>query len=389
MELTTRFLHPPDDHFFLFGPRGTGKSTWLRKNYGNAYFFDLLDDETFRKCLAYPEYIKSVVDAHPEIQQFIIDEVQKIPKILDSVHQLIEQAQEQNKSQQFILTGSSARKLKRESVNLLGGRALLTHFHPYIAAELGQRFNLESALEYGLIPLIVEAKNPRKKLQAYISLYLKEEVQNEGLVRNLGAFSRFMEKISFSHGSILNQTNIARECQVSNKLVENYISILEDLLLAYKLPVFTKRAKREPISHPKFYLFDAGVFNILRPKGPLDRTEEINGAALEGLVLQHLRAWRDYAEEQAEIYFWRTRGGSEVDFILYGSQRFVAIEVKNTAIIHRKDLNGLKAFHEDYPESSLLLLYRGKEKLVIDNITCWPVEEFLVNLFPDKWPLPI
>jgi len=383
MNLITRFLHPPDDHFFLFGPRGTGKSTWLRENYENAYFFDLLDDETFRKCLAYPEYIKSIVKANPDIQQFIIDEVQKIPKLLDSVHQLVEQ----EKSTQFILTGSSARKLKRESVNLLGGRALLIHFHPYMAAELEQRFDLESALQYGLIPLIVEAKNPQKKLEAYIALYLKEEVQHEGLVRNLSAFSRFMEKISFSHASILNQTNIARECQVSSKLVADYISILEDLLLAYKLPAFTKRAKREPILHPKFYLFDAGVFNVLRPKGPLDRVEEINGAALEGLVLQNLRAWRDYSEEQADIYFWRTRGGSEVDFILYGSKRFIAIEVKNASTVYRKDLKSLKAFREDYPESSSLLLYRGKEKLLIDDIICWPVEEFLVNLFPNKWPL--
>jgi predicted AAA+ superfamily ATPase len=195
-----------------------------------------------------------------------------------------------------------------------------------------------------------------------------------------------LEYISFSHGSTINLNNIARECQTSRKIVENYISILEDLLLAYKLPVFNKRAKREPISTPKFYLFDAGVYNALRPKGPLDRPEEINGIALEGLILQHLRAWCDYSTEKLTCYFWRTRGGAEVDFIVYGQNHFYAIEVKHSSTIHSTDLRSLKTFQADYPEATPLVIYRGPDKILIDNIVCWPAEEFLLQLYPNQWP---
>jgi predicted AAA+ superfamily ATPase len=382
MSLISRFYQSPEDSYFIFGPRGTGKSTWLKQNFENAYFIDLLDEVTFRHYLAHPEYLKQVVDGNPDIKYFVIDEVQKIPKILDSIHYLIEA----KKPQQFIMTGSSARKLRREGVNLLGGRAVLTHFHPYMAAELGSKFNLEEALCWGNIPLIVGAKNPQQKLEAYISLYLKEEVHAEGLVRNIGAFSRFLESISFSHGSILNMNNIARECQVSRKLVENYISILEDLMLAYTVPVFTRRAKRETVAHPKFYLFDCGVYNILRPKGPLDRFTEINGIALEGLVLANLQAWCDYSGEQSRCYYWRTKGGSEVDLIVYGPNYFYAIEIKNSSLVHTTDLKSLKTFKLDYPESTPLVLYRGKDKLLIDNILCLPVEDFLLKLVPKQWP---
>lgn len=381
--ITKRFYRLGDDHCFIFGPRGTGKSTWIQTNLPDAYVINLLDDETYRKHAGQPGHLTEIIAANPNITRYVIDEVQKVPEILNSVHELIETY----KTHQFILTGSSARKLRKQGVNLLGGRALLSHFHPFMAAELGETFDLDHALKYGLIPLILSAKEPCKKLAAYIALYLKEEVQAEGLVRQAGGFSRFLETISFSHGSVLNLNNIARDSQVTRKLVENYISILEDLLLAYKLPVFMKRAKREHITHPKFYLFDAGVYYHLRPKGPLDSPSEINGIALEGLVLQHLKAWSDYSNEKAECYFWQTRGGSEVDFILYGNQYFYAIEIKNAKHVHATDLKSLKAFCADYPEAKPLLLYRGQEKLMIDKILCWPVTDFLMNLIPNHWPI--
>jgi predicted AAA+ superfamily ATPase len=255
-----------------------------------------------------------------------------------------------------------------------------------MAAELGMGFSLEAALRDGLIPLTVAAKEPDKSLAAYITLYLKEEVKEEGLVREIGAFARFLENISFSHGSILNLSNIARECSVTRKIVENYVSILEDLLLGYKLPVFTKRAKRAMTAQPKFYLFDAGVFYNLRPKGPLDSPDEVGGMALEGLVLQHFKAWCDYSDNQAECFFWRSRGGSEVDFVLYGEHCFHAVEVKNAKQIHPRSLTSLKAFLQDYPEADATLLYRGVEKLKVDGIICWPVEDFLRQLKPNQWP---
>jgi len=379
-----RFFKAPDDSFFIFGPRGTGKSTWLKKTFPDAYLVDLLDDETFRNHLAHPERIKQIVKANPQTRRFIIDEVQKAPAMLDSIHSLIEEY----KTHQFIMTGSSARKLRRGGVNLLAGRALLNHFHPFMAAELGAGFSLEAALKNGLIPLIQSAKAPAKTLAAYNALYLKEEVKEEGLVRDVGAFARFLEAISFSHGSILNLSNIARECQVSRKVVENYLSIVEDLLLGYQLPVFAKRARRALTVQPKFYLFDAGVYYHLRPKGPLDSPDEVGGMALEGLVLQHLKAWCDYSDDQVECYFWRSRGGSEVDFVLYGARHFHAIEVKNSKQIHPKSLRSLKTFSKDYPEASVTLLYRGTEKLVVDNISCWPVEDFLLHLHPNQFSSP-
>lgn len=379
---TKRFFNAPADSFFIFGPRGTGKSTWLKKTFPDAYYIDLLDDETYRIHIAQPGRIKQIVSANPEIKRFIVDEVQKAPVLLDSIHSLIETY----KTHQFILTGSSARKLRRGGVNLLGGRALLTHFHPFMAAELGTGFSLDAALRNGLVPLVVSAKSPDRSLAAYIALYLKEEVKEEGLVREIGGFARFLEAISFSHGSILNMSNIARECNVSRKIVENYISIMEDLLLGYKLPVFTRRAKRAVTAQPKFYLFDAGVYHHLRPKGPLDSPDEVGGMALEGLVLQHLKAWCDYSDHQTACFFWRSRGGSEVDFIVYGEHHFHAVEVKNAKQIHPKSLKSIKTFISDYPEADPILLYRGTDRLMVDGILCWPVDDFLRQLKPNQWP---
>jgi len=206
----------------------------------------------------------------------------------------------------------------------------------------------------------------------------------EGVVRNIGAFNRFLEAVSFSHGSTLNVSEVARECQVKRKTVDNYLAVLDDLLLSFKVPVFSRRAKRHLISHPKFYYFDSGVFRSVQPTGPLDSPQEIDGAGLEGLVAQHLRAWIAYSNQNCNLYYWRTKAGIEVDFILYGQDTFLAIEVKNSARINSKMLKGLTAFKEDYPEAQALLLYRGSERLVINNILCLPCEQFLLDLVPGR-----
>ena len=206
----------------------------------------------------------------------------------------------------------------------------------------------------------------------------------EGLVRNIGNFSRFLEAISFSHASILNISNVARECEVERKVVEGYVEILEDILLGWRLPVFTKRAKRRLSVHPKFYFFDAGVFRSLRPQGPLDRPEETEGQALEGLVAQHLRAWSAYSRKKAELFYWRTQSGVEVDFVVYGTEGLWALEVKNAQKIHPADLRGLKSFQEEFPHSKALLLYRGQDRLKKDKILCLPCQDFLRSLRPDQ-----
>ena len=214
-------------------------------------------------------------------------------------------------------------------------------------------------------------------------MYIREEVQYEGFIRNSGNSSRFLELISFSHASVLNISNVARECEVERKVVESYISILEDILLASRLKVFSKRAQRALISHPKFYLFDTGVFRALRPKGPLDNPHEIDGAALEGLVYQQLKAWNAYQNNPFEIYFWRSRGGVEVDFILYGQEGIYAFEVKNSDRIRPHDLRSLQEFQKDYPTSQSIYLYRGPERLLKGNVLCIPCEDFLHGLNPD------
>jgi predicted AAA+ superfamily ATPase len=207
-------------------------------------------------------------------------------------------------------------------------------------------------------------------------------VQAEGLTRNVSAFARFLEAVSFSHGAPLNLAGVSRDCQVERKTVEAYVTILEDLLLSWRLPVFTRRAKRALAVHPKFYLFDAGVFRSLRPTGPLDSPHEIDGAALEGLIAQHLRAWIAYGNRACELSYWRTRSGSEVDFVLYGPDQFWAIEVKNSPEVRPADLRALSTFGKDYPESQRLLLYRGPQRFVRKGIHCMPCDEFLRALRP-------
>jgi len=380
METIDRFFNPPKQSFFLFGPRGTGKSTLVKRHFREAIYIDLLDPELFRAYSAHPERLREKLLASPGNTTVVIDEIQKLPQLLDLVHSLIEQ----KAGWRFVLTGSSSRKLKRGGVDLLAGRALLCSLHPFMAAELGRSFSLQSAVQNGLLPIVLDSSDPKKVLQTYAALYLREEVQMESLVRNIGSFTRFLEAASFSHASLLNITNIARECQVERKVVEGYIGVLEDLLLAHRLPVLTRRAQRALVAHPKFYIFDAGIYRSLRPQGPLDRPEEIEGQAFEGLVAQHLRAWIDYSGRDFKLYFWRTRAGVEVDFVVYGVEGLFAIEVKNAARVQPQDLRGLRAFKQDYPQSRAYLVYRGKERLMKDGILCLPCEEFLLALQPQR-----
>jgi predicted AAA+ superfamily ATPase len=372
MKEIKRDINIPKTSFFLFGPRGTGKSTFVKSLIDkNSLYIDFLDPDTFRTFAAFPEtLIKTVNAVNPS--QVIIDEVQKIPQILDVVHKIMEE-----RKVRFILTGSGARKLKKTGADLLGGRAVYCRMHPFTAHELGDFFSLDKALQTGLIPIVERSSDRTKTLSAYVDIYLREEILAEGLVRNLGTFARFLEIISYSHGSVLNESNLARECQAGRGIIAGYIDILEDLLLAYRLPVFARRAKRKTASHPKFYLFDNGLYRRLRQRGPLDVESEISGPALEGLVGQHLRAYSDSALPDTRLWYWRSLAGNEVDFVLYGGKTFTALEVKNTKVLRPSDYKGLVSFGDDYPEASLLLLYRGAISLKHKNIHVVPVEHFL------------
>lgn len=352
------------------GPRGTGKSFFLRETFKEAIYLDLLSDELFQRLLANPSRLVDYIPKNFK-NWIIIDEIQKIPRLLDEVHRLIE-----NKKWRFILTGSSARKLRKSGVNLLAGRAFTHYSHPLCALELGKQFNLSKALEVGLLPKSYLEEDSLSFLASYVSTYLKEEVLQEGLVRNLAPFMRFLESASFSQAQVINYSNIAADCSVERKTVSNYFLLLEDLMLAHFIDVFSLRAKRELIKHKKFYFFDVGVFKQLRPKGPLDSKEELNGAAFETLILQELIARNEYLQMGYKISFWHTKDHKEVDFILYGEKGFKAIEVKSSSRFRDKDLEGLLEFQKDYPKADLYFIYLGADKKVYKNINIIPAESF-------------
>lgn len=367
----TRLLKPPKDRsFFLFGPRGTGKTTWLKNAFPDALYFDLLDSETYNDFLAQPNRLDTRIP--PSWSGIVIlDEVQRVPELLHEVHRLIEK-----RKLRFALTGSSARKLKKGDVNLLAGRAVTLAMHPLTSSELGADFNIKHLLTYGHLPSTFFGDSPEQYLESYVATYLREEVQQEGLTRNLGAFTRFLEIASFSQAQLLNISEVARECAVHRKVAEHYFSILEDLLIAERIPVFTKKAKRETVSHQKFFFFDAGVYRTLRPRGPLDTPSDIDGAALETAVYQEIRAVNQYFNYGYRMYFWRTRAGHEVDFVLYGEKGLHAIEVKRNARVTPDVLRGLLAFIEEYPSAQPFLVYGGTREYYEGSIRVIPVERF-------------
>jgi predicted AAA+ superfamily ATPase len=360
-----------NNSIFLFGPRGTGKTSWIRAHLPDSIYLDLLDFSLYNSLSAQPNRLENLIP--PGYTDWvIIDEVQRIPELLNEVHRLIE-----HRKIKFLLTGSSARSLRRAGVNLLAGRARVYHMHPLVIQEMGKAFNLIHALKFGLLPTAATHTDPKKYLESYVQTYLREEVLQEGLTRNIGAFTRFLEIASFSQGSILNFSEIARELSINRLMVANYFTILEDLLLAITIFPFSHRAKRKMVAHQKFYFFDCGVYRVLRPTGPLDTPEESEGAALETLFLQSLRAINDYEDLGYKIYFWRTLAGSEVDFILYGPRGLHAFEVKRSSTLTNKHIKSLKSFGEDYPEAKLHLIHLGKFTEYHNNITVLPFEEAL------------
>lgn len=375
----TRLLKRPieiGNSFFLFGPRGTGKTTWLREHFKSegTVTIDLLNGDLYTELLARPHRLETLVGAGNS-SWVVLDEIQRIPALLHEVHRLIE-----DRGLRFAMTGSSARSLRKKGVNLLAGRALTFHMHPLSATETGQDFDLERAVRFGQLPAIAASKAPHEYLKSYVQTYLREEVQQEGLTRNLSNFSRFLETASFSQGSPLNISDVARESALDRKLIDGYFSILEDLMIGTRLPVFTKRAQRRLVAHPKFYFFDAGVYRAIRPRGPLDNPEESEGIALETLVLQELRALNDALGLEYEIFYWRTSDGTEVDFVLYGPRGLLAFEVKRSSRYARSDLTGLRALKNDYPPARCYLLYGGEMPRQEPGVEVLPLRQSLPRL---------
>ena len=371
---------PANQSAFLWGPRKTGKTTLLREQFSQSIFIDFLRTDTFLEYTKSPFLLRERLLARGDQAKkypVIIDEVQKVPQVLDEVHWLIE-----NQGLNFILCGSSARKLKRGQANLLGGRAWRFELFPLVSKEV-ENLDLLRALNHGLIPAHYQQNNYQRSLRGYVQDYLKEEVLHEGLTRNIPAFSRFFEAMGYAHGSLVNYTNIARECGVSSKTVKEYYQILVDTLVGTFVLPFKKRQERQVISRaPKFYLFDTGVAGSIIRRTIAKEKGEMFGNAFEHFIYLEILAHSSYHEINYEINFWRTKSGQEVDFVLGRGE--VAVEVKGSAMVDKRALRPMKSFVELYAPRQAIVVCNETEERLHSGIKIMPWRVFLQKLWHDE-----
>ena len=368
-----------EDSIFLFGARQTGKSTALRQQFPREIYIDLLNSEVRNRLERRPSLLYEMLKDKAEGTIVIIDEIPEVPTLLNEVHRLISE-----KNLRFVLCGSSARKLKRKGTNTLGGRAYPVFFHPLVSAELPD-LDIDRAVNYGMIPSHYLAKNPERRLSAYIDVYLKEEIKEESLVRNLLAFQRFLEVAAISNGEILNNRNIAQECGVNASTVSSYFDILEDTLVGYRIPAYTKVVQRRLVQAPRFYFFDVGVANYLMHRSRLVRGTPEYGHAFEHLVIQELIAYMHYTHQDERISYWRTYAGTEVDVII-GDAR-IAIEIKSVEEVLPKHLKGLKSFGEEHPNCRRIIVSHDIIPRRIGDIECIPVNDFFRRLWDHEFDI--
>lgn len=358
-----------EDSLFLWGPRQVGKSTLLKERFPNAVFYDLLNSEVYERLLRKPQLLRQDVEALEKESIVIIDEVQKIPTLLDEVHWLMV-----NRGNRFVLCGSSARKLKAVGTNLLGGRALRCAMFPLVSAEIDD-FDLNRAINNGLIPRHYLAANPKRRLQAYIGVYLNEEIRMEAQLRNLTAFNRFLEVAAGCDGEIVNYTNIAQDCGVSSPTVKEYFAILQQTMIGYMIESFTLSKKRRVITAPKFYYFDVGIVNYLLHRSQLIPGSADYGHAFEHFVVQEIIAWLGYNCSDERLTYWHTSSGYEVDCVI-GAGR-VAIEIKSVKEVQSRHTKGLAAFGEEFPDSRRIVVSLDPVRRIVGDIEILPVMEFL------------
>jgi predicted AAA+ superfamily ATPase len=379
-----RRLERPKSSFFLLGPRGTGKSTWVRAALPNAHFVDLLEEARYQAYLADPALFASELATVRADSWVIVDEIQRLPSLLNEVHRAIE-----GRRLRFALTGSSARKLRRGGTNLLGGRARELTMFPFVPEELGAAFRLERAIGHGTLPLVWDAEEPTEVLKAYVQTYVKEEIQAEALVRNLPGFARFLPVAGLLHGQSLNVASLARDAGVARQTVAGYLEILEDTLLATTVGAFEARLRVRERRHRKFYLFDGGVARALkRQLGPVAAEER--GPLLEGLVLMLLRFYRERDGLCDDIGYWAPTEArtTEVDFVISRGRETLAIEVKATRAARPEDLRGLRAIRELSGLARRVLVFLGPRPLATpDGIDVWPILHFAQMVAErELWP---
>lgn len=362
----------------LFGPRGTGKSTWIRHHFSGVPWYDLLDSQECLRLAKNPSLLFHELETKPPQSWIVIDEVQKAPELLNEVHRLIEE-----KKLRFILSGSSARKLKRGSANLLAGRAITTHLYPLVSAEVGFDLKSPDFFTKGMMPLAYKSGNPDAYLRSYVTTYLKEEIQAEALTRNLGSFARFLEIAARQNGQLTHASSIARDAMVERKTVENYFQMLVDTLVGYWLPAWKLKSANKQVSSPKFYFFDSGVARALSGRLPYPPTREETGFLVETSLLNEIRAYLSYHELYYEIFFWKNYNNLEVDFLLETKQGFVAIECKAASSWDKKFNKGLKKIREELGSSRAHCygVYQGQRPVDYDGIKIFPMLEFLKRLW--------
>ncbi len=378
MAMYARQLSLPDRSFFLFGPRGTGKTTWLRQMLPDALWFDLLRTQVFLEMSQRPDAFRQQVEALPRGRWVVVDEVQRVPALLHEVHALIS---EHGRRYRFALSGSSARKLKRLDVDLLAGRALNRQFFPLTASELDFDVEVDDVLRFGLLPQIrSDRKYAVDAMDAYVSNYLREEVQQEALVRRLDSFARFLQVSALMNGQAANVSGIARDAAVARPTVQGYFDVLTDTLIGYWLPAWRRRAKVKEVASPKFYLFDPGVARALagRLREPLDGVER--GFLLETWVLHELRAARAIQSLGGDLCYWRTPSGAEVDFVWTRASRAVGIEVKASTTWRREFGGALKALVADGVVRAGFGVYTGTAELKDGPLRVLPLKTFLREL---------
>jgi uncharacterized protein len=366
------FIDNDGQSVFFWGPRQTGKSTLLKNIFEDALWFDLLLSDLYKRLLTNPEYLRETVLAQDK-KIVVIDEIQRIPVLLNEIHWLIS-----NHNIQFILSGSSPRKIIRSGENLLGGRALRYELFPLVSAEIPD-FDLLRALNHGFLPKHYLSENPKKLISAYIGSYLQDEIVAEAKIRNVDVFAKFLNAAAFSNAEIVNYTNIASECGVSSPTIKEYFQILEDTLIGKFIPVFQKKPKRRVIKASKFYFFDVGIVNYLLKRSKVEFGTETFGNAFESFIFQELIAHRHYSGSEYDISYWRTASQLEVDFILGNHE--VAIEVKSSKNINSSHLRGLKAFMEEYTVKKAIVVCNEPLPRLVDDIEILPYAVFLSRLW--------
>jgi predicted AAA+ superfamily ATPase len=365
-----------NESLFFWGARQTGKSTLLKSLYPDSLYFDLLLSDVFERLQRNPSLLREIVLASKLPMPVIIDEVQRIPSLLNEVHWMIV-----NKNIQFILSGSSHRKILRSGANLLGGRALRYELYPLTYKEIPD-FSLTRALNNGLLPRHYLSKIPNRLISAYIGSYLRDEIMAEAKIRNIVSFSRFLEVAAFSNGEIVNYTNVASECGISSPTVKEYFQILEDTLIGRFLHSFQKRPKRRVILAPKFYYFDIGIANYLLKRKAIEQGSEVFGKAFEHFIYHEIYTHSSYSELDYPINYWRTTSQIEIDFVLGDHE--VAIEVKATEQANMRHLKGLKSFADEYNVKKLILVSNDPFPRQLDNIVILPWKVFLDQLWAGK-----